>query len=79
MKQAIVIPDIQIARLEDELELMRLSSQNLLKLQVCEARLLVVVIRRKQRACQIGVPAHAFDLAGVSRLQRDGHVGSCLV
>ena len=74
-----VVPDVQIARLEDELELMRVPAQNVLKLQMREARFFVFVVRREQGAGQIRMPADASYLIRGAGLHGDGRADGRLI
>ena len=62
MQQAEMIPDVEIARLEDELQLVGFAAHDLLKALVGEASFLVVIVRGQQRPGQVRIPSHALDL-----------------
>lgn len=79
VQEAEVVPDVQIARLEDELELVRVPAQNLLKLQMREARFFVLVVRREQGAGQIRMPADALYVIGGAGLHDDGRADGRLI
>ena len=79
MQQAEIIPDSEIARLEDELQLVGFGAHDLLKALVSEASFLVVVVRGQQRPRQVRMPSNALDLVWKSRLWSDGNIDGRLI
>lgn len=76
--EAEIIPDIEIPRLESQLQLMRVPTQYLLEPQMRETSVLVGVVWRKERAGEIGMPAEALHLIS-ARLHGDGRIDCGLV
>ena len=78
MQDGKIVPDIEIARLQENLDLVRIAAHDLLQLLVRGACLVEFVERRDEGAGEVSVPSDALDLR-CARVHRHGCVYYTLV
>lgn len=79
VEQAEVVPEVEIARLQDERQLVVVAAHDLLEAPVREPGPGVLAVGRQQRARQVRVPARALELAREARVRGQGRVDGGLV
>ena len=79
MHEPEVVPDVQVSRLQHNLELVAWTPHDLLKLLMREPMGFVVGIRAAQVASQVRMPAHALHAIRIARVHGDSRISGGLI